>query len=226
MKEDVLYVYTDASLSSEPDTDTGVIAFSVWDCNDRCLGRYAMVYDGYNDSTSYELIAIREALSHVSVNYPGKQVRLITDSDSAMWFIKNSSLTKEPYRSIADEINSFGLLKRISCIKSHTNCRKKHYQKNADVDLLAWNIRQKEFPVKMLVECGTEMEITRNIRDLEDDTELLKPIDAKKLVKRVYVEKQKCETKDFRTPVQIKTDIRPGMSALEKFNERFSRFRK
>lgn len=226
MKEDVLYVYTDASLSSEQNTDTGVIAFSVWDCDDRCLDRYAMVYDGYNDSNSYELIAIREALAYVSVNYPGKLIRLITDSDSAMWFIKNSSLTKEPYRSLADEINSFGLLKRISCIKSHTKCRKKHYQRNADVDLLAWNIRQKEFPVKMIVECSQEMEIPRNIRELEDDTELLKPIDARKLVKRVYVEKQKCETKEHRTSVQIKTDIKPGMSALEKFNERFSRFRK
>ena len=65
-----------------------------------------------------------------------------------------------------------------------------------------------------------------NIRDLEDDTELLKPVDARKLVKRVYVEKQKCENKESRTLVQIKTDIKPGMSALEKFNERFSRFRK
>jgi hypothetical protein len=92
--------------------------------------------------------------------------------------------------------------------------------------LLAWNTRQKEFPVKTLVECGTEMEIPRIIRDLEDDTELLKPVDARKLVKRVYVDKQKCENKESRTPVQIKTDIRPGMSALEKFNERFSRFRK
>ena len=226
MKEDVLYVYTDASCDSRPDTDTGVIAFSVWDSNDCCLGRYAMVYDGYCDSTSYELIAIREALSHISVNYPRKQVRLITDSDSAMRFIQNSSLTKEPYRSLADEINSFGLLKRINCIKSHTKCRKKHYQRNADVDLLAWNTRQKEFPVKTLVECDNEMEIPRNIRDLEDDTELLKPVDARKLVKRVYVEKQKCENKESRTLVQIKTDIRPGMSALEKFNERFSRFRK
>ena len=226
MKEDVLYVYTDASLSSGKDTDTGVIAFSVWDSNDCCLGRYAMVVDGYSDSTGYELVAIREALAYVSVNYPGKQVILITDSDSAMWFIKNSGLTKEPYRSLADEINSFGILKRISCIKSHTNCRKKHYQRNMDVDSLAWNTRQKEFPVKTLVECGTEIEIPRNIRDLEDDTELLKPIDARKLVKRVYVEKQKCETKESRPPVQIKTNIRPEMSALEKFNERFSRFRK
>lgn len=224
MKEDVLYLYTDASCDSRPDTDTGVIAFSVWDSNDCCLGRYAMVYDGYCDSTSYEFIAIREALSHVSVNYPGKQVRLITDSDSSMWFIQNSGLTKEPYRSLADEILSFGILTSIKCIKSHTKLRKKHHQRNADVDLLAWNTRQKEFPVKTLVECGTEMEIPRNIRDLEDDTELLKPIDARKLVKKVYVEKQKCENKESRTPVQIKTDIRPGMSELEKFNERFSRF--
>lgn len=52
MKEDVLYVYTDASCDSRPDTDTGVIAFSVWDSDDCCLGRYAMVYDGYCDSTS------------------------------------------------------------------------------------------------------------------------------------------------------------------------------
>lgn len=226
MKEDVLYVYTDASCDSRPDTDTGVIAFSVWDSDDCCLDRYAMVYDGYCDSNSYELIAIREALSHVSVNYPGKSVKLVTDSDSAMWFIQNSGLTKEPYRSLADEINSFGLLKRINCIKSHTKCRKKHYQRNADVDLLAWNTRQKEFPVKTLVECSTEIEIPRNIRDLEDDTEFLKPIDVRKLVKRLYVEKQKCENKESKTLVQIKTDIRPGMSALEKFNERFSRFKK
>ena len=125
MKEDVLYVYTDASCDSRPDTDTGVIAFSVWDSDDCCLGRYAMVYDGYSDSTGYELIAIREALSHVSVNYLGKLVRLITDSDSAMRFIRNSSLTKEPYHSLADEIRSFGLLTHINCIKSHTKCRKK-----------------------------------------------------------------------------------------------------
>ena len=226
MKEDVLYVYTDASLSSGKDTDTGVIAFSVWDSDDCCLGRYSMVVDGYSDSTGYELVAIKEAFSHVSEKYPGKSVKLVTDSNNAMWFIKNSGLTKEPYRSLADEILSFEILTSIKCIKSHTKCRKKHYQRNADVDSLAWNTRQNEFPVKTLVECGTEMEILHNIRELEDDTELLKPIDARKLVKRVFVEKQKCENKESRTPVQFKTNIRPGMSALEKFNERFSRFRK
>lgn len=52
----------------------------------------------------------------------------------------------------------------------------------------------------------------------------MKSVDARKLVKRYYVEKQKHENKLSERPAQIKTNVHSGMSPIEKFGERFSRF--
>ena len=216
MVKDILYVYTDASYCLQTHKNCGVVAFSVWNSGDECLVRDSMVSCGYYNSNCYELVAIKKAFERIKDNYPENRVILVTDSDTAQKYIlHNKKLTKEPYRTLADDIRAFEMLEKIICIKSHTKSNKKHYLRNADVDALARNFLNN----------GTKTEyLRRQQRELDDDTELLKPVDARKLVKRYYVEKQKHENKLNERPAQIKTNVHSGMNPVEKFSERFSRF--
>lgn len=174
MESKLLSVYTDASA----DMKKGAIAFSVWD-NQNCLGRFSSVLKQYTigKSSVLELIAIRTALSWVSENFPGKKIKLVTDSDTAFRYINFKNWDKEPYRSIADEIIGMYLIEHIECIKSHTHIKRPDYLRNADVDKLAGQAR-KNYQSDALISHSTDVKLHKQ-RELDDDTDLLKPLDVK-----------------------------------------------
>ena len=220
-KKDLLSVYTDAS----GDETKGTIAFSVWD-GVVCLGRFTSVLSEYGlgDSSVLELIAIRTALEWVCEYYPEKKVKLVTDSDTAIRYINHEKLVKEPYRSIADEIKEMNIIKHQQCIKSHTHIKKMDYLRNADIDMLAREARN--CSASGLVSHSTDVCLYKQQRPLKDDEDLLKPVDAKTLVKKYYVEKVPKSEVEHSTKTVIKSEVKPEMTQMEKFSARFKRFKK
>jgi ribonuclease HI len=222
MESKLLSVYTDASA----DMKKGAIAFSVWD-NQNCLGRFSSVLKQYTigKSSVLELIAIRTALIWVSENFPGKKIKLVTDSDTAFRYINFKNWDKEPYRSIADEIIGMDLIEHIECIKSHTHIKRPDYLRNADVDKLAGQARENNYQSDVLISHSTDVILYKQ-RELDDDTDLLKPVDAKKLVKRYYVEKETSTETVHTARTAIVSNIKSDMTQLEKYAARFKMFKK
>jgi ribonuclease HI len=222
MESKLLSVYTDASA----DMKKGAIAFSVWD-NQNCLGRFSSVLKQYTigKSSVLELIAIRTALSWVSENYPEKKIKLVTDSDTAFRYINFKNWDKEPYRSIADEIIGMDLIEHIECIKSHTHIKRPDYLRNADVDKLAGQARENNYQSDVLISHSTDVILYKQ-RELDDDTDLLKPVDAKKLVKRYYVEKETPTEIVHTARTAIVSNIKSDMTQMEKYAARFKMFKK
>jgi ribonuclease HI len=222
MESKLLSVYTDASA----DMKKGAIAFSVWD-NQNCLGRFSSVLKQYTigKSSVLELIAIRTALIWVSENFPGKKIKLVTDSDTAFRYINFKNWDKEPYRSIADEIISMHLIEHIECIKSHTHIKRPDYLRNADVDKLAGQARENNYLSDVLISHSTDVILYKQ-RELDDDTDLLKPVDAKKLVKRYYVEKETPTETVHTARTAIVSNIKSDMTQMEKYAARFKMFKK
>lgn len=220
-KKDLLSVYTDASA----DKSKGTIAFSVWDGVD-CLGRFTSVLSEYSlgDSSVLELIAIRTALEWVGEYYSEKKVKLVTDSDTAIRYINHEKLDKEPYRSIANEIKEMNIIKHQQCIKSHTHIKKMDYLRNADVDMLAREARN--CSASGLVSHSTDVCFYKQQRPLKDDEDLLKPVDARTLVKKYYVEKVPKSEIEHSTKTVIKSEVKPEMTQMEKFSARFKQFKK
>ena len=221
-KKDLLSVYTDASA----DKSKGTIAFSVWD-GVICLGRFTSVLSEYglNDASVLELIAIRTALEWVCEYYPDKRVKLVTDSDASIRYINHEKLVKEPYRSIADKIKEMNIIENQQLIKSHTHIKKMDYLRNADVDMLAREARN--CSESGLVSHSTDVCLYKQQRPLKDDEDLLKPVDARTLVKKYYVEKP-AKKKEVEQTVRtaIVSEVKPEMTQLEKFSARFKRFKK
>ena len=219
--KDLLSVYTDAS----GDESKGTIAFSVWN-GVVCLGRFTSVISEYGsgDSSVLELIAIRTALEWVCKYYPDKRVKLVTDSDTAIRYINHEKLVKELYRSIADEIKKMNIIGHQQCIKSHTHIKKMDYLRNADVDMLAREARN--CSASGLVSHSTDVCLYKQQRPLKDDEDLLKPVDARTLVKKYYVEKVPKSEVEHSTKTVIKSEVKPEMTQLEKFSARFKRFKK
>ena len=220
----ILNVYTDASADSGNDSVPGSIAFSVWGPDNICLGRISSIVCDYHDAGILELIAIRTSLEWVCDNFQDCRAKVITDSDTALMYIKHTSLSKEPFRFIADDINSMDMIEHIGCIKSHTSHKGIHYMRNADVDMLAKEARQK-FCTERLVSHSTEVSLTYR-PELGDDTDILKPIDARKLVKNYYVEKEVKLAIPHIQKKQIISEVKSGMSPSEKFAARFWKFKK
>jgi ribonuclease HI len=222
MESKLLSVYTDASA----DMKKGAIAFSVWD-NQNCLGRFSSVLKQYTigKSSVLELIAIRTALIWVSENFPGKKIKLVTDSDTAFRYINFKNWDKEPYRSIADEIIGMDLIEHIECIKSHTHIKRPDYLRNADVDKLAGQARENNYQSDILISHSTDVILYKQ-RELDDDTDLLKPVDAKKLVKRYYVEKETSTETVHTARTAIVSNIKSDMTQMEKYAARFRMFKK
>jgi ribonuclease HI len=222
MESKLLSVYTDASA----DIKKGAIAFSVWD-NQNCLGRFSSVLKQYTigKSSVLELIAIRTALIWVSENFPGKKIKLVTDSDTAFRYINFKNWDKEPYRSIADEIIGMDLIEHIECIKSHTHIKRPDYLRNADVDKLAGQARENNYQSDVLISHSTDVILYKQ-RELDDDTDLLKPVDAKKLVKRYYVEKETPTETVHTARTAIVSNIKSDMTQMEKYAARFKMFKK
>jgi ribonuclease HI len=222
MESKLLSVYTDASA----DMKKGAIAFSVWD-NQNCLGRFSSVLKQYTigKSSVLELIAIRTALIWVSENFPGKKIKLVTDSDTAFRYINFKNWDKEPYRSIADEIIGMDLIEHIECIKSHTHIKRPDYLRNADVDKLAGQARENNYQSDVLISHSTDVILYKQ-RELDDDTDLLKPVDAKKLVKRYYVEKETPTETVHTARTAIVSNIKSDMTQMEKYAARFKMFKK
>jgi ribonuclease HI len=222
MESKLLSVYTDASA----DIKKGAIAFSVWD-NQNCLGRFSSVLKQYTigKSSVLELIAIRTALIWVSENFPGKKIKLVTDSDTAFRYINFKNWDKEPYRSIADEIIGMDLIEHIECIKSHTHIKRPDYLRNADVDKLAGQARENNYQSDVLISHSTDVILYKQ-RELDDDTDLLKPVDAKKLVKRYYVEKETPTEIVHTARTTIVSNIKSDMTQMEKYAARFKMFKK
>jgi ribonuclease HI len=222
MESKLLSVYTDASA----DMKKGAIAFSVWD-NQNCLGRFSSVLKQYTigKSSVLELIAIRTALIWVSENFPGKKIKLVTDSDTAFRYINFKNWDKEPYRSIADEIIGMDLIEHIECIKSHTHIKRPDYLRNADVDKLAGQARENNYQSDVLISHSTDVRLYKQ-RELDDDTDLLKPVDAKKLVKRYYVEKETSTETVHTARTAIVSNIKSDMTQMEKYAARFKMFKK
>jgi ribonuclease HI len=222
MESKLLSVYTDASA----DMKKGAIAFSVWD-NQNCLGRFSSVLKQYTigKSSVLELIAIRTALIWVSENFPGKKIKLVTDSDTAFRYINFKNWDKEPYRSIADEIIGMDLIEHIECIKSHTHIKRPDYLRNADVDKLAGQARENNYQSDVLISHSTDVILYKQ-RELDDDTDLLKPVDAKKLVKRYYIEKETPIETVHTARTAIVSNIKSDMTQMEKYAARFKMFKK
>lgn len=243
MKSKLLSVYTDASA----DMQKGAIAFSVWD-EQNCLGRFSSVLKPctIGKSSVLELIAIRTALIWVNENFPEKKIELVTDSDTAFRYINFKNLEKEPYRSIADEIIDMHLIEHIECIKSHTHIKRPDYLRNADVDKLAGQARRNKHRPNVLISHSTDVagqtrkdnrrsdvliSHSTNVRlykrrELDDDTDLLKPVDVKKLVKRYYVEKETPKETVHTARTAIVSNITSGMTQMEKYAARFKMFKK
>lgn len=243
MNSKLLKVYTDASA----DMKKGAIAFSVWD-NQNCLGRFNSVLKPctIGKSSVLELIAIRTALIWVNENFPEKEIELVTDSDTAFRYINFKNLGKEPYRSIADEIIDMHLIEHIECIKSHTNIKRPDYLRNADVDKLAGQARRNKHRPNVLISHPTDVAgqarknnrqsdvlISHstdvrlyNRRELDDDSDLLKPIDVRKLVKRYYVEKESPKKTVHKARTAIVSNIKSDMTQMEKYAARFKMLKK
>ena len=243
MNSKLLSVYTDASA----DMQKGAIAFSVWD-NQNCLGRFSsvLILCTKGKCNVLELIAIRTALIWVNENFQEKKIELVTDSDTAFRYINFKNLEKEPYRSIADEIIDMNLIEHIECIKSHTNIKRPDYLRNADVDKLAGQARKNKHRPNVLISHSTDVArqaIKNNRRsdvlishstdvrlykrrELDDDTDLLKPVDVRKLVKRYYVEKESPKETVHTVRTAIVSNIKSDMTQMEKYAARFKMFKK
>ena len=222
MNSKLLRVYTDASA----DMQKGGIAFSIWD-EQNCLGRFSSVLKPctIGKSSVLELIAIRTALIWVNENFPEKKIELITDSDTAFRYINFKNLEKEPYRSIADEIIDMHLIEHIECIKSHAHIKRPDYLRNADVDKLAGQARKNKHQPNVLISHSTDVRFYKR-RKLDDDTDLLKPIDVKKLVKKYYVEKESSKETVHTSRPAIVSNIKSDMTQMEKYAARFKMFKK
>ena len=243
MNSKLLKVYTDASA----DMQKGGIAFSVWD-EQNCLGRFSSVLKPCTKGKCnvLELIAIRTALIWVNENFPEKKIELVTDSDTAFRYINFKNLEKEPYRSIADEIIDMHLIEHIECIKSHAHIKRPDYLRNADVDKLAGQARRNKHRSNVLISHSTDVagQTRKNNRQsdvlishstdvrlykrrkLDDDTDLLKPIDVRKLVKRYYVEKESPKETVRTSRPAIVSNIKSDMTQMEKYEARFKMFKK
>ena len=219
---DKLFVYTDASA----DALRGSIAFSVWDANRACLGRFSSVTEEYNDANTLELIGIRTALSWVREHYPEVKVKLVIDSDSAKRYIRNTELNKEPYRSIADDIISMNIISSLTCIKSHTSIKGMDYRRNMDVDELAREARLHGRADDGLISHSTFVDLVWRPSVLKDDDDILKPVDARTLVKNYYKEKEVKPEVPHIVKSAIVSGVKPEMSQTEKFAARFNRFKK
>jgi hypothetical protein len=161
----------------------------------------------------------------VSENFPGKKIKLVTDSDTAFRYINFKNWDKEPYRSIADEIIGMDLIEHIECIKSHTHIKRPDYLRNADVDKLAGQARENNYQSDVLISHSTDVILYKQ-RELDDDTDLLKPVDAKKLVKRYYVEKETPTEIVHTARTAIVSNIKSDMTQIEKYAARFKMFKK
>ena len=222
MNSKLLRVYTDASA----DMKKGAIAFSGWD-EQNCLGRFNSVLKPctIGKSNVLELIAIRTALIWVNKNFPEKKIELVTDSDTAFRYINFKNLEKEPYRSIADEIIDMHLIEHIECIKSHAHIKRPDYLRNADVDKLAGQARKNKHQSNVLISHSTDVRLYKR-RELDDDIDLLKPIDVRKLVKRYYVEKESPKETVHTVRTAIVSNIKSDMTQMEKYAARFKMFKK
>ena len=222
MESKLLSVYTDASA----DMKKGAIAFSVWD-NQNCLGRFnsVLIPCTIGKSSVLELIAIRTALIWVNENFPEKKIELVTDSDTAFRYINFKNLEKEPYRSIADEIIDMHLIEHIECIKSHAHIKRPDYLRNADVDKLAGQARKNKHRPNVLISHSTDVRLYKR-RKLDDDTDLLKPVDVKTLVKRYYVEKETSKETVHTARTAFVSNIKSDMTQMEKYAARFKMFKK
>ena len=138
------------------------------------------------------------------------------------------------------------LIKHIECIKSHTHIKRPDYLRNADVDKLAGQARKNKHRPNVLISHSTDV-ARQAIKDnrqsdvlishstdvslykrrkLDDDTDLLKPIDVKKLVKRYYVEKESPKEIVHIERTAIVSNIKSDMTQMEKYEARFKMFKK
>ena len=155
-------------------------------------------------------------------------------------------MEKEPYRSIADEIIDMHLIEHIECIKSHTNIKRPDYLRNADVDKLAGQARKNKHQPNVLISHSTDVagQARKNNRrsdvltshstdvrlyrrrELDDDTDLLKPVDVKKLVKKYFVEKESPKETVHTSRPAIVSNIKSDMTQMEKYEARFKMLKK
>ena len=115
------------------------------------------------------------------------------------------------------------LISEYAVIKSHTHKRTRDYIRNDDVDGLANEARENN--LIGLVSHSTDVRLYKQ-KPLADDTELLKPVNARELVKRYYVEKEVKEPAVSVCKTAIVSSVKPEMSPSEKFAARFGRFKK
>jgi hypothetical protein len=117
------------------------------------------------------------------------------------------------------------LIEHIECIKSHTHIKRPDYLRNADVDKLAGQSRENNYLSDVLISHSTDVRLYKQ-RELDDDTDLLKPVDAKKLVKRYYVEKETPTETVHTARTAIVSNIKSDMTQMEKYAARFKMFKK
>ena len=117
------------------------------------------------------------------------------------------------------------LIEHIECIKSHAHIKRPDYLRNADVDKLARQARKNNRRSNVLISHSTDVSLYKR-RELDDDSDLLKPVDAKKLVKKYYVEKESPKETVHTARTAIVSNITSGMTQMEKYAARFKMFKK
>ena len=117
------------------------------------------------------------------------------------------------------------LIEHLECIKSHTHSKRPDYLRNADVDMLARKAREDNCSTNSLISHSTDVSLYK-LRKLDDDTDLLKPVDVKKLVKRYYVEKESPKETVHTSRPAIVSNIKSDMTQMEKYAVRFKMFKK
>ena len=76
-----------------------------------------------------------------------------------------------------------------------------------------------------LISHSTDVRLSKR-RKLDDETDLLKPIDTKKLVKRYYVEKESPKETVHTARIVIVSNIKSDMTQMEKYAARFKMLKK
>ena len=117
------------------------------------------------------------------------------------------------------------LIEHLECIKSHTHSKRPDYLRNADVDMLARKAREDNCSTNSLISHSTDVRLYKR-RKLDDDADLLKPVDLKKLVKRYYVEKESPKETVHTARTAIVSNIKSDMTQMEKYEARFKMFKK
>lgn len=93
------------------------------------------------------------------------------------------------------------------------------------MDKLAGQARKNKHQPNVLISHSTDVRLSKR-RELDDETDLLKPIDAKKLVKRYYVEKEFPKETVHTARTVIVSNIKSDMTQMEKYAARFKMFKK